>query len=52
MQNMADSNFDVNILASPGVVGSDNMNGINYDSSKMGMDYDLSGGVPTEGTYA
>lgn len=48
MDLTADDNLAVNVL-SPVVLATDNMNGNNYDSSKIGMEYDLSGGASTQG---
>lgn len=49
LQNLVADNLALNVFA-PIPVGSDNMNGNNYDSSKVGMEYDLSGGASTQGT--
>lgn len=48
MVNLADISLPVNGL-SPIVIASDNMNGNNYDTSRVGMEYDLSGGAPNQG---
>lgn len=45
---MIDNNLAVNFF-SPSAVVPENMNGNNFDTSKVGMEYDLSGGVSTQG---
>lgn len=47
MQNMVDNNLGVNVISPVGVAASDNMNGNNYDTSRVGVEYDLSGGAST-----
>lgn len=42
---MVDNSLVVNVFSPVAVIPPDNMNGDNYDSSKVGMEYDLSGGV-------
>ncbi|KAG4071617.1 hypothetical protein HA402_011771 [Bradysia odoriphaga] len=43
-QNLVDNSLSTNFFL-PVAVPSDNMNGNNYDTSKVGMEYDLSGGM-------
>lgn len=47
---MIDSNAAVNFF-SPVAVVPDSMNGNSYDSSKVGMEYDLGGGASTQGIF-
>ncbi len=51
LENMVDNNNLAVNFFSPIAVAPDNMNGNNYDTSRVGMEYDLSGGMQTQGTY-
>lgn len=45
---MIDNNLAANFF-SPSAVVPENMNGNDFDTSKVGMEYDLSGGLSTQG---
>lgn len=45
LQNRVDESLAVNSFSPVVAVPSDNMNGNNYDTSRVGMEYDLSGGT-------
>lgn len=49
LQNVVDDSLVVNGFAPIAVVPDNNMNGDNYDTSKVGMEYDLSGGASSQG---